>query len=48
MVEAVCIDGFPELVDMMVDWFGTPEALIDELSRYGYRPDVNKLLGGKQ
>lgn len=43
-IEAVAVDGFHELVDMLLDWFGSADGLIEELQRYGYQPDINRLL----
>lgn len=46
-IEAVAVDGFYELVDMLLDWFGSTDALIDELQKYGYKPDMNSILNYK-
>lgn len=43
-IEAVAVDGFHELVDMLFDWFGSADGLIEELQRYGYQPDINRLI----
>lgn len=46
LIEEVALDGFNEVVDLLIDMFETPEALIAELERYGYKPDYNRLISG--
>ena len=44
LIQEIALDGWEMLMPMLQDYFGTPEVLIEELQRYGYKPDINRIL----